>query len=75
MGTSCWDYDGYGRSWLCKTDITPKNLKRYGIHATVKQIRLYRDVAIVGHVLTGGRGYTKRVNKYSIDLLKKEFNK
>lgn len=73
MGRACFDYSGYGSSWLAKKDLTPKNLKKYGIKASAKQIKAKCGVAIDGYVLTGGMGHTRRVNTYSIRKLKEEF--
>ena len=66
MGRSCSDYKGYGRQWLCKSDLTPKNLK---------DIKMKSGIAIDGWVSTGGMGHTKRVSTYSIDVLKDIFKK
>ena len=73
MGKACCDYVGYRTHWLSKSDLKPKVLKRYGINASVKQIKAKSGVAIDGYVMTGGMGHQKRVNTYSIAKLKEEF--
>lgn len=75
MGKSCSDYYGYRRTWLCKSDLTPKMLKRFGINASVKEIKNRSSFAIDGGVYTGGSGHQKYVPTYSIAELKKLFNK
>lgn len=75
MGRSRSDYKGYGCQWLCKSDLTPKNLKRYGIKASAKDIKNKSSIAIDGWVSTGGMGHSKRVSTYSIDVLKDIFKK
>lgn len=75
MGKSCFDYEGYGRSWLSKTDLTPKNLKKYGIKASVKEIKTRSGFAIDGVVTTGGMGHVRHVPTYSISKLKELFKK
>lgn len=75
VGKSCFDYEGYGRTWLCKSDLTPKKLKQYGIKASVKEIKNRSGIAIDGFVTTGGMGHSKRVSTYSINQLKEIFKK
>ena len=73
MSKACVDYDGYGRIWLCKSDLTPKKLKRYGINATCKQIKSKCNNAIDGFVFTGGHGHIKKTFTYNINKLKNLF--
>ena len=75
MAKSCFDYPGYGYKWLKKSDLTPNTLKKYGINVNTKQIKNHSFKAVSGYVYTGGHGYSKKVNCYSIDSLKKIFNK
>ena len=70
MGRSCFDYDGYHKSWLVKSDLTPKQLKKYGINCSLKEIEKVRTSAIDGSIVTGGRGYRKHIYTYSISKLK-----
>ena len=75
MARSCFDYPDYRSKWLCKSDLTPKFLSRYGIKASMKEIEFYSKRAIDGYVYTGGQGFSKRVNTYSISKLKDLFSK
>ena len=75
MARGCSDYPDYRIKWLCKSDLTPKLLSHYGIKASVKEIKFYSNRAIDGYVYTGGRGYVKRVNTYSISKLKDLFSR
>ena len=75
MSKSCFDYSGYGYTWIKKSDLTPKTLKRYGINTSVKEIKNHSLKAIDGYVYTGGRGHIKRLNCYNITSLKKILNK
>ena len=75
MSRSCYDYYDYKKTWLSKTDLTPKNLKLYGIKASLKEIKEKSHYAINGFVYTGGHGHIKRVNKYSIAKLNDLFKK
>lgn len=75
MGKSCFDYQGYRTQWLCKSDLTPKFLKRYGIKASVKEIKTECVNAIDGSITIGGMGHQKHIYTYSIPLLIKTFKK
>lgn len=72
-----WDYVAYGynRDWVTKSDLTPGNLKQFGIKATGKEIKSKFAEAADGWILTGGRGYKKHVKKYSISKLREIFKK
>ncbi len=70
MSASRNDYEYYGSKWLSKTDLRPSILKRYGIKVSQKEINSKSKQAITGYVVTGGRGYKKRVPTYSINKLK-----
>ena len=72
---SRYDYYGYKSTWLSKSDLTPKNLKLYGINASLKEIKEKSHQAINGFIYTGGRGHIRRVNKYSISKLNDIFKK
>lgn len=75
MGKAASDYMGYGSKWLVKRDLTPKNLRKHGINASVKEIKSKCSKAIDGNISTGGRGHFKNVPTYSIFKLKEIFKK
>ena len=70
MSACRYDYSGYHRTWLSKSDLTPKTLKKYGINTTCKVIEENYLKCRNGYVLTGGMGYVKKVWCYSLILLK-----
>lgn len=72
MGTGCSDYPGYLSKWLCKSDLSPKRLKSFGINTNSKAIKEKSKNAIDGHVMVGGLGFRKRIPTYSITKLKQE---
>lgn len=69
-----YDYVGYNKDFLLKSDLTPKVLKKFGIKVSVKDIKAkYKKASTGDCIITGGRGYSKKCETYSIKKLKDIF--
>lgn len=75
MGCSRYDIDGYGVSWVSKSDLKPGVLRKFGIEASQKDIdRVYKHT-FMGTVFTSGtdsRGkrHYRHVARFSVSGLK-----
>lgn len=71
MGLSRYDYASYLEDEVClKSDLTPKGLSKYGIHATQSQIDAVYFRCYEGWILTGGCGHLKHCKVYSVEKLR-----
>lgn len=69
MGRGAWDYSGYRRFWLLKSECTPKFLNKYGVKASQKEINKALYDADDGSIAVGGMGHVRHVRTYNIKRL------